>query len=466
MLAKLKDSTTRAAVDEVCRLVHSIGGRALIVGGFVRDSLLGMSAGDCDIEVYGVAPRQLLSLLEEHFRIDQTGRAFGVLKLHGLPVDVSIPRRESKAGLGHKGFLINSDPGMAPQEAALRRDFTINAMAYDPLSEELIDPFAGQRDLQEGILRHTSPQFSEDPLRVLRGMQFLARFDLEPAAETVTLCRSIEPEGLPPERIYDEWCKLILQGKRPSQGLRFLRDTGWVRYFPELEALIGCEQDPGWHPEGDVWEHTLQCLDAFAVERTGDRWEDLVVGFAVLCHDFGKPTTTEFADGHIRSLRHCEAGAEPTRSFLRRMTSQKALPEEVVPLVVAHLRPHELYQVEVKDSAIRRLAHKVKRIDRLVRVARADHQGRAPMPFDGFPAGEWLTRRAEELEVRDQAPRPLVMGRHLIQLGLEPGPGFRPILDACLEAQIEGEFSCLEDGIVFAEKLVTEQSLKGDDWTR
>lgn len=453
MLERISDRATRTAVEQVCRLVDSAGGRALIVGGFVRDSLLGRTASDCDIEVYGVEPELLLQLLEEQFRVDQTGRAFGVLKLHGLPVDVSIPRRESKAGLGHRGFLINSDPGMDPEEAARRRDFTVNAMAFDPLAGELIDPFDGRRDLEERILRHTSPQFSEDPLRVLRGMQFVARFDLVAAAETVSLCQTIAPEGLPSERMFDEWCKLMLLGKQPSRGLRFLRDTGWIEQFPELAALIGCEQDPGWHPEGDVWEHTLQCLDAFAAERNGDRREDLVVGFAVLCHDFGKPATTEFSDGHIRSLGHCEAGAEPTRTFLERLTTQKALPEEVVPLVEAHLRPHELYKRKVKDSAIRRLAHKVRRIDRLVRVARADHQGRAPLPFDGFPAGEWLTERAAELEVRDRAPVPLVMGRHLIQLGLEPGPEFRPILAACLEAQIEGEFMTLAEGIEFAKRL-------------
>jgi tRNA nucleotidyltransferase (CCA-adding enzyme) len=454
LLAKIEDSITRAAVEQVCRLADTAGGRAMIVGGFVRDGLLGIDASDCDIEVYGVAPERLLTLLEECFRIDQTGRAFGVLKLHGLQVDVSIPRRESKAGLGHKGFLINSDPDMEPAEAACRRDFTINSISYDPLVDELVDPFDGEKDLREGILRHTSTRFSEDPLRVLRGMQFLARFDLKPAEETVALCRRIEPEGLSPERIFDEWCKLMLLGKHPSKGLKFLRDTGWVSHFPELEALIGCEQDQKWHPEGDVWEHTLQCLDAFAAERTGDSWEDLVVGFAVLCHDLGKPATTEFIRGHIRSLGHTEAGAEPTLAFLHRMTLQKALPEEVVPLVVAHLRPHELYKTEVGDSAIRRLAHKVKRIDRLVRVARADHQGRKPMPFDGFPAGEWLTKRAGELDVRDKMPVPLVMGRHLIQLGLEPGPDFKPLLTACLEAQIDGEFALLEEGIEFARRLV------------
>ena len=307
----IEDTALREALVTICEAIGAAGGRALLVGGCVRDAALGIPAKDLDIEVYGVPPERLAEILAMRFAIDLIGQAFAVIKIRGLPIDVSIPRRESKAGLGHRGFEVLSDPWMTPEEAVARRDFTINAMALDPVEGAIIDPYGGLQDLQMRLLRHTTEKFAEDPLRVLRGMQFAARFNLEVAPETASLCRTIEPEGLAHERIFEEWRKLILSGIRPSRGLKFLRDCQWVRYFPELEALIGCQQDPDWHPEGDVWTHTLHCMDAFATERAGNEWEDLVVGFAVLCHDLGKPSTTRFEDGRLRSKGMKKPGRRP-----------------------------------------------------------------------------------------------------------------------------------------------------------
>lgn len=444
------------ALDRLCREVRAAGGRALVVGGSVRDAALGCEAKDIDVEVYGLAPARLEALLGQLFPIDLVGKAFGVLKVKGLPIDVALPRRESKAGLGHRGFEVASDPWMSTEEAQARRDFTINAMYLDPLTGELIDHFRGRDDLEVRVLRHTSEKFAEDPLRVLRGMQFAARFELTAAAETVALCQQIEPEGLASERVFEEWKKLILEGVRPSLGLGFLEDCGWVRYFPELERLVGLEQDPGWHPEGDAWVHTGRCLDAFASERIGDRWEDLVVGFAVLCHDLGKPETTARVGDRVTSHRHEAAGEAPTRAFLGRLTHQTDLIEQVVPLVVRHLSPVMLYRDGAGDATVRRLAQTVGRIDRLVRVARADQLGRgAGSPPGGeFPAGQWLLERAKELAVQAAPPAPLIQGRHLIELGLEPGPHFRGLLDACFDAQIAGEFRDLDGGRAFARKLI------------
>ena len=371
-----------------------------------------------------------------------------------MPLDISIPRRESTRGLGDGGFFDFSDPRMPPEEAAFRRDFTMNAMAFDPLTEELIDPFGGRRDIELGVLRHTSPAFSEDPLRVLRGMQFAARFLLTGAPETIAVCQSLRMDGLPPERVFEEWRKLLLRGSKPSYGLCFLRECGWLTGFPELEALLGCEQEAEWHPEGDVWTHTLLCLDAFAAGRVGDAWEDLVVGLAVLCHDMGKPATTQRERGKVRSLGHEEAGEGPTRSFLARLTNSSDLSGAVVPLVTNHLKPLQLYEASAGDSAIRRLARRVRRIDRLVRVAEADRAGRH-LEADGFPAGTWLLSRAEALEVASSAPSPIVLGRHLIELGLQPGPDFGPVLAACYEAQLDGVFSTLADGKRYALQWLT-----------
>lgn len=457
MQLDIPDVALREALDLIVTRVHALGGRAVLVGGSVRDALFGCPAEDLDVEVFGVGPDALRGLLETHFAIDLVGRAFGVIKLRGLPVDVSLPRRESKRGLGHRGFEIESDPDLDLAAAARRRDFTINAIAWDPRTGEVIDPYGGTDDLRNRRLRHVSPQFVEDPLRVLRAMQFAARLDLDVASETIALCRSIDPEGLPPERQLDEWKKLLLLGKTISRGLAFWRDCGWVRHTPELEALIDCPQDPQFHPEGDVWIHTLHVLDAFAGERIGDPWEDLVVGFGCLCHDFGKPATT-FRDGdRIRSPAHDSEGEGPTRSFLSRLTPQSRLIDAVVPLVREHMKPMQLFLAEAGAGAIRRLARRVGRIDRLVRVARADHRGRPPKPWDGHPAGAWLLDHAARLDLSDRAPDPIVKGRHLIERGLEPGPAFGPLLERCFEAQLDGRFGDLEGGLQHLDALLATE---------
>jgi tRNA nucleotidyltransferase (CCA-adding enzyme) len=447
----------------VCEAVRAAGGRALLVGGCVRDCLLGLPATDLDVEVHGIPPAHLLEILSEQFAVDLVGRAFGVIKLRGVPIDLSIPRRSAGAGQGPEEFEMLSDPDMTPEEAAGRRDFTINAIAFDPLAGEVIDPFRGREDLAARILRHTTDKFAEDPLRVLRGMQLAARFDLEVAAETVALCREIEPGSLARERVFQEWKKLVLKGRRPSRGLGFLRECGWVRHFPELSDLIGCEQDPEWHPEGDVWVHTLHCMDAFATERSGDEREDLVVGLAVLCHDLGKPGTTKLEDDRITTKRHEPAGEARTRSFLGRMTNEQSLIDEVAALVGAHLAPLQLFEARSSDAAVRRLARRVGRIDRLVRVARADRAGRPPLEPGRFAAGDWLLERARALDVEAAAPERIVKGRHLLQLGFVSGPRLGSILETCYAAQLEGEFSTLEGGLEYARRRWSPETDRGGD---
>jgi tRNA nucleotidyltransferase (CCA-adding enzyme) len=285
-------------------------------------------------------------------------------------------------------------------------------------------------------------------------MQFIARFDLTVAPETLEVCRAMTMEDLPGERLFEEWKKLLLKGEKMSAGLNFLRDCGWIRYFPELQALIGCEQDKIWHPEGDAWTHTLCCMDAFPSLRTGDAYEDTVVGLAILCHDLGKPIKT-FTDseGRIRANGHDVAGEAPTRAFLDRITREKKLVEDVVSLVVAHMQPAMLYKNHAGTAAIRRLAMRA-RIDRLVRVARADMRGTPPTPHEETPC-DWLLEKARELTVQDAAPKPIIQGRHLIALGLEPGPDFSPFLEQLFEAQLDGEFHDEAGGIELAKRLLS-----------
>lgn len=445
----------------IAQEVNKEGGRALLVGGCVRDALLGLVPKDADIEVFGIDADKLDQILRRKFKVIHIGRAFGVLKIKNLEIDVSIPRRESKMGQGHKGFTIEGDPNLSFAEAASRRDFTINAISWDPLTGEYIDPFNGREDLFNRILRHVSDKFSEDPLRVLRAMQIAARFELKVDAETLALCQGIEPENLPKERIFGEWKKLITKGALPSIGLNFLKDCGWIRYYPELEALIGCEQDPEWHPEGDAWVHTLHCMDVFARERINDEREDLIVGLGVLCHDMGKPVTTfKDEEGRIRSPGHDIAGVPIAEKFLRRMTEEKALIESVLVLVETHMRPAELYKTQSGTSAIRRLANKVGRVDRLIRVVSADMQGCPPKDNSMFLEGlKWFDKQGEILKVIDSAPKPIILGRHLIALGLSPSSRFRGILTDCFEAQLDGHFSDLAGGLQYLRDYLERNNL-------
>lgn len=431
------------------------------MGGCVRDSLLGCASKDVDIEIYGLAPDKIERILGRKFRVEVVGKSFGVWILKGCDIDVSMPRRERKSGEGHKQFEIEGDPFMTPKEACARRDFTINAIMRDILTGEIIDPYDGRGDISRGVLRHTSERFSEDPLRVLRAMQFAARFDFGVAPETVALCSAIPFENLPRERVFEEWKKMLLKGVKISRGLDFLRDCGWVKYFPELAACVGCAQDPEWHPEGDVFTHTGFCLDTFARERICDEREDLVVGLAVLCHDFGKPLcTVKDPDGRIRSRGHDVLGAKPTERFLNRLTREKSLIADVVPLVERHMAILDLWRNQCGDSAIRRLAGKVGRIDRLVRIDSADRGGRPPLEPEISPQGAWILERARALQVQDSAPKPILMGRHLIEMGLKPCREFSDILAQVYEAQLDGGFDSLEGAREYAQNILAKKMSK------
>jgi tRNA nucleotidyltransferase (CCA-adding enzyme) len=451
------EPSLRAKSLELAQLFQNAGGNLILVGGTVRDLIMGNSPSELDVEARGLTINQIKDLISPFYKCDEVGKAFGVLKLKGQPIEIALPRTEIKSGIGHKGFSIKPDPDLPYAKAVRRRDFTINSIGLDPLSGALLDPCGGKKDIANKILRHIGPAFAEDPLRVLRGAQFIGRFDLTPSIETLEICRSMKMENLPPERVYQEWKKLILKGINLSAGLNFIKNTNWIHYFPELEDLIGCKQDPEWHPEGDVWIHTLHCLDAFAKKRIGEEWEDLVVGLAVLCHDIGKPLTTKIGeDGRIRSPKHEPMGEEPTRNFLSRMTNQNDLIEQVVQLVRRHLAPRTFYNDQASDGAIRRLARQVIRIDRLVRVADADISGRPPRE-DTFPEGPWLLKRSEELKVQDSAPLPIIMGRHLIERGLTPSPDFSRILEKCFEAQLDGTFTEQQGGLQYLTSLLAEE---------
>ena len=456
-------------VIALSRAIHDAGGRALLVGGCVRDTLMGRTPKDWDLEVYNLDPQRLRAVLDQFGPVNVVGEAFTVYKL-GQHLDVSIPRRERKSGRGHKAFIIEGDPEMSVAEAARRRDFTINAILQDPLTGELIDPFQGQRDIEQRTLRAVSAEtFAEDSLRVLRAAQFASRFQFEIEPATVELCRAIDLSDLPAERIWGELEKLLLQSSRPSVGLEWLRNLGALeKVFPEIQSLIGVPQDPEWHPEGDVFVHTQLVID-----RARELIDDLsyprqvTVMLAALAHDFGKPATTEFIEGRLRSRGHEEAGVPPAESFLDRINVHTIdgynVRGQVIALVREHLKPGEFYKKrdEVGEGAFRRLARRCEP-HLLYRVAKADSLGRNAewVPREqwyGSEAQEWFIERIRELDVEQRPPDPILLGRHLLELGLEPGPAMGEITRAVYEMQLDGHVQTLEEAIAEARKIISRR---------
>jgi tRNA nucleotidyltransferase (CCA-adding enzyme) len=438
--------------------VRAAGGRALIVGGWVRDELLGRQSKDLDVEVFGLAADRLRALLETFGRVDTVGESFTVYKIGAI--DVSLPRRESKVGLGHKGFAVEGDPSLSPTEAARRRDFTVNAISRDPLTNELIDPFAGRDDLRERRLRMVDRRtFAEDSLRVLRGLQFAARFELVMDDETRSVCRSIPLDDLPAERVWAELEKLLLQAERPSIGLHLAWELGVVhRLLPELVPLATCRQDHEWHPEGDVWTHTLMVVDEARRRIEGlDRGPAVAMMLGALCHDLGKPATTIDSDGRVKSPGHEDAGVPLANSVLDRLNVQSLdgydVRRAVLGLVAEHMRPNAFVKsaTPVSDSAFRRLALRVD-LELLARFAEADCRGRGGS-FD-CSGSQWFLERARALGVEHAPPSPFVLGRHLLELGVEPGPRMGEILRAIYEKQLDGEVTSLEEGLVVAQALL------------
>ncbi|MBI2518750.1 MAG: polynucleotide adenylyltransferase [Opitutae bacterium] len=434
--------------------LRSAGGRPRLVGGCVRDWLLGLEAKDFDVEVFGLDYEAMGRTLAPFGATDLVGRSFGVLKIRigGIEYDFSLPRRESKTGAGHRGFAVAPEPNLTEADAAARRDFTLNAIAYDPFENRVIDPHGGERDLKARLLRHTSAAFVEDPLRVLRGFQLAARFELTMASETAGLCRAIKSAytELPIERVWGEWDKWATKAAKPSLGLVVLKQTGWLAHFPEIATLDGLPQEPEWHPEGDALTHTNHCLDALVglpAWRDGAPHTRRVLTFAVLAHDFGKAGTTHQADrrGKIRwvSPGHESAGGPLTETFLQRIGAPHDLVHQVRPLVVHHLAHHH-GQTNFRDTTVRRLARKIEpaTLDELTAVMLSDHLGRPPLvSTESLRRIDQLKEIAQRLAITHAAPKPIVLGRHLISLGFTPGPHFKAALDAAFESQLDGAFN-------------------------
>ena len=470
------DSSNFPLTSEVAGLLDTVAEIALpmIAGGAVRDWLLGKESKDLDVEVFGCSWEALIQVLKMYGKVNVVGKSFGVAKVWvgELEIDFALPRSEVKTADGHRGFDITSDPNLNPEKAALRRDFTLNAIYFSWKEKELFDPLNGKIDLDNQVLKHCSSAFREDPLRVLRGFQFCSRFQLTPAGETLAVCRNIQDDfvQLPRERVWMEWEKWASRSTKPSLGLKFLQASGWLVHFPEINALVDCPQDPTWHPEGDVFVHTCYCLDALAESETyknTDRFDRLTLMFGVLCHDFGKPQTTikKAKDGIDRwvSPGHDQKGIPLSESFLIRIGAPISLIPKVQALVGCHMAS---IQISSRPSLpqVRRLARRVTpaTMNELFAVIRADQAGRPPLSQEPSQGLLLLEEVAAEENLSTNAPKPLILGRHLIERGLQPGTDFKIILHKLFEHQLDGHFSNLEEADPYLERCVSDFRHRAD----
>jgi tRNA nucleotidyltransferase (CCA-adding enzyme) len=429
-------------------------GKLYLVGGSVRDRLIhpDIEPKDADLLVTGIPLEDLTRTLEPFGRVDLVGRSFGVLKFTMHPsdlipqpatLDISLPRKEASTGVGHKDFSVDHDPNL-PLEADLgRRDFTINAMAY-PLDERtvqgsgfkvqeesLMDPFGGREDLREKLIRLVNPNaFEEDPLRMLRAVQFAARFEFAIEEGTFRVMRQHARliATVSPERIQEELAKLLTKADKPSIGLFLMQRSGLLReVLPELEEAVGCDQPGGYHAH-DVFKHTLMAVDASP--------KALIPRLAALFHDVAKPRTREVYDGGATFYGHDKMGAEITEGALSRLKYSNEVIDRVVRLVSAHM-----FQGPETEKGLRRLIRKVgeDQIFTLLDLRRADivaqGKGGSSKDVDEF---EKIIReemaRKPPLSTRDLA----INGNDIIgEFGLAPGPLVGKVLNHLLEAVLD-----------------------------
>ena len=426
-----------ALAREIAARVRDAGGRAMLVGGVVRDGLLGVPCKDVDLEVYGLAPDALRALLGGLGAVQQRGASFGVYGLAHSNLDIAMPRRERRTGVRHTDFDVSVDPGLSFEAASMRRDFTVNAMLRDPLTGELVDCWGGQADLAAGVIRHVNDRtFPEDALRVFRAAQFAARLEARIAPETVALCAGMDVTALSVERVFDELSKALMKARRPSAFFRNLRAMDHLKeYFPEVEACAGVPQNPVYHPEGDVFEHTMLVLDCAAGLREGARWP---LGFmvAALTHDLGKAVCTQTQpDGKITSYGHEVKGLPLCERQLRRLTRQAKLIEYAKNMMWLHMRPNVLAQCRSKKKKTRAMFDLSVCPEDLILLSRADASGKLDAPYDASNEA-FLRERLEDY--RRVMARPMVTGQDLIDAGLAPGPAFSRWLDRARQLHFAG----------------------------
>ena len=420
----------------IAEKVSNAGGRAYYVGGFVRDSLLGIESKDIDLEIHGITPECLDEVLKTLGNTLTFGNSFGIISLQHYNIDISLPRKDENDSRGGKEFFSFVDPFVGTENAARRRDLTINSMMQDILTEEIIDHFGGLQDLENGIIRHVDDiTFAEDPLRVLRTAQFAARFQFDVDKETIQLSRNLSLADIPRERIWGELEKALMKSEKPSIFFSVLREMSQLDiWFPEIKSLIGIEQEPQFHPEGDVWNHTMLVLD-YAAKLRNQATHPLEFMMSALCHDLGKITTTQKIDGRIRALCHETEGLPLAKNFLDRLTNESKLQKYVLNMMELHMRPNQMAAQKSKSKSMCKLFDSSVSPDDLLLLSKADHCSR-PNASHYEETEKYLK---DNLNIyRERIEMPCVTGADLINAGFEPGKAFKDALDYARKLQLAG----------------------------
>ncbi len=428
--------TDREMAERLAARVCEMGGRAYLVGGCVRDRLSDLPGKDLDIEIHGLTPKQVEEILDSlGFRIS-VGESFGIYTLKGYGLDIAMPRKETATGRGHRDLAVSVDPFLGEEKAAHRRDFTVNAMMQNLHTGDVLDFFGGKDDLKNGILRAVDERtFPEDPLRVLRGAQFAARLGFTVSPETAELCKTVDLSALSKERVEGELKKALLKAPRPSVFFETLRRMEALDvWFPEVKALMGVKQDPVHHPEGDVWNHTMQTLDNAAVLR------DKVAApypfmLSALTHDFGKVLCTEEMNGRIHAYEHEVKGQPLVRQFMTRLTNEAAGRRYVEELTRLHMQPGIAANVRPAVKTTNRMFDRTRFPEDLLYLSAADSNC-----LPGFPGYD--TRFAflwQRLDVyQETMSRPFVSGKDLLEQGLTPGETFSKLLAYAHKLRLAG----------------------------
>ena len=437
---------------KIAEYVEREGGTTYYVGGFVRDRILGIDNKDVDIEVHGLSPDKLKEILESVGKPIAYGSSFGIYSLKGHDIDIAMPRTEHATGRGHKDFEVEIDPFIGIEKAAKRRDFTINALMQDVLTEEIIDCFGGRHDLANGIIRHVNDEsFVEDPLRVFRAAQFASRFEFEIAEETIALCKRIDVSALSRERVEEELKKALIKGIKPSIFFESLRQMEQLEtWFPEMCSLIGLEQDPIFHPEGDVWNHTMEVIDRAAMFRS-EVSEPYSFMMLALTHDFGKIVTTEMINGRIHAYQHEKEGLTLVETFLNRIVGENSVKEYVLNMVPLHMRPNVVSFSKPSVKSTNRVFDEAIAPKDLIYFAMSDKPVVAGNETFSGDSGFLFERLAE---YEDTMAKPYVMGRDLIDAGLEPGDYFTELLEYAHKLRLAGieKGSALKQTLAYARK--------------
>jgi len=472
-------------IEKLAYRVAELGGRAYMVGGAVRDEIMKRPIKDVDIEVHGISEEVLEAVLKELGKPLRFGSAFGVYSLAGHHIDIALPRSERKSGSGHRDFEIEIDPFIGIKEAARRRDFTMNALLKDILSGEIADPYGGTEDIKNRIIRHIDDKkFGEDPLRALRAAQFRSRFGFQVAPSTISICRALGLRNLSAERVEMEMKKALLESHRPSEFFECLREMGQLGYwFQELEQLIGLEQNPKFHPEGDVWTHTMMVLDRAAHFRpsASDPYAFMLLA---LTHDFGKITTTEFVNGAIHAYGHELQGAEIAERFLDRVCHGTDIKKYIANMIPNHMRPNKIAEARSAVKKTNRMFDDAASPSDLIYFAICDkpklpyletnkcepnethesHETQSNIDIESeLYTDEEKSREQERIKFlfdrldlyRDMMARPYVTGKDLIDRGIMPGDDFGTILEYAHKLRLAGvsKDDALKQTLSYARKL-------------